>query len=268
MMLFTEAQLKAISKAVASNYGNPSKSTIIAYIRKHPPRTPVLYNDGASKAQILLAYYEVISSDDVLKSIQYFLDPVSFINNEESYETYRNDVNLALSFTGYEIDTAGKLRKIVQSKTLTEAQKRKDALISQIRERKMHPRILKYCRDELFENDYYSVVFESIKGVFDTVRELSGCKFDGVKLIDTVFSVNEPMLLINQFTTESEISAHKGFASLLRGLHGHFRNPAAHEVKIKWYTSEATVLELLGMVSYVYRVLDTVTTTCYAFAHR
>lgn len=48
MMLFTEAQLKAISKAVASNYGNPSKATIIAYIRKHPPRTPVLYNDGAS----------------------------------------------------------------------------------------------------------------------------------------------------------------------------------------------------------------------------
>ncbi len=268
MMLFTEAQLKAISKAVASNYGNPSKSTIIAYIRKHPPRTPVLYNDGASKAQILLAYYEVISSDDVLKSIQYFLDPVSFINNEESYETYRNDVNLALSFTGYEIDTAGKLRKIVQSKTLTEAQKRKEALISQIRERKMHPRILKYCRDELFENDYYSVVFESIKGVFDTIRELSGCKFDGVKLIDTVFSVNEPMLLINQFTTESEISAHKGFASLLRGLHGHFRNPAAHEVKIKWYTSEATVLELLGMVSYVYRVLDTVAPTCYALSCR
>lgn len=267
-MFFTEAQLKAISKAVASNYGNPSKSTIIEYIRKHSPRTPVLYKDGASKAQILLAYYEVISSDDVLKSIQYFLDPVSFINNEESYETYRNDVNLALSFTGYEIDKEGKLRKIVQSKTLTEAQKRKEALISQIREREMHPRILKYCRDELFENDYYSVVFESIKGVFDSVRELSGCKFDGVKLIDTVFSVNEPMLLINQFTTESEISAHKGFASLLRGLHGHFRNPAAHEVKIKWYTSEETVLELLGMVSYVYRVLDTVTVTCYAFAHR
>ena len=262
-MLFSEAQLKAIAKAVASNYGNPSKSEILAYIRKHPSRKPVLLNDGASKAQILLAYYEVISSDEVLKSIQFFLNPASFINEEESYETYRNEVNLALSFTGYEIDAAGKLRMIVKSKTLTEAQKRKEALISQIRERKMHPRILKYCRDELFENDYYSVVFESIKGVFDTIRELSGCKFDGVKLIDTVFSVNEPMLLINQFTTESEISAHKGFASLLRGLHGHFRNPAAHEVKIKWYTSEATVLELLGMVSYVYRVLDTVTTTCY-----
>lgn len=267
-MLFTEAQLKAISKAVASNYGNPSKSTIIAYIRKHPPRTPVLYNDGASKAQILLAYYEVISSDDVLKSIQYFLDPVSFINNEESYETYRNDVNLALSFTGHEIDTAGKLRKIVQSKTLTEAQKRKEALISQIRERKMHPRILKYCRDELFENDYYSVVFESIKGVFDSIRELSGSKLDGAELIDTVFSSRTPMLLINKFTTESEISAHKGFACLLRGLHGHFRNPAAHEVKIKWYTTEGTVLELLGMVSYVYRVLDTVAPTCYALSCR
>lgn len=60
-MLFSEAQLKAIAKAVASNYGNPSKSEILAYIRKHPSRKPVLLNDGASKAQILLAYYEVIS---------------------------------------------------------------------------------------------------------------------------------------------------------------------------------------------------------------
>ena len=161
MKSFTDAQLKAISKAVASNYGNPSKSTINEYIRKHPSRKSVFFNECDSKAQILLAYYEAISSDEVLKSIQYFLDPVFFINQEDSYETYRNDVNLALSFTGYEIDSAGKLRMIVKSKTLTEAQKRKEALISQIRERKMHPRILKYCRDELFENDYYSIVFES-----------------------------------------------------------------------------------------------------------
>lgn len=70
-MLFSEAQLKAIAKAVASNYGNPSKSEILAYIRKHPSRKPVLLNDGASKAQILLAYYEVISSDEVLKNLVY-----------------------------------------------------------------------------------------------------------------------------------------------------------------------------------------------------
>ncbi len=70
--------------------------------------------------------------------------------------------------------------------------------------------------------------------------------------------------LINDYSTASEKSFHSGFANLLRGLHGNFRNPAAHEVKIKWQASEVEVLEILGIVSYVYRVLDNARRTCFA----
>ena len=117
----------------------------------------------------------------------------------------------------------------------------------------------------MFENDYYDVVFESVKGIYDTIREMSGClELDGSLLIDAVFSNSKPLLLINDYSTASEKSFHTGFANLLRGLHGNFRNPAAHEVKIKWQVSEVEVLEILGIVSYVYRVLDNARRTCFA----
>lgn len=257
-------RLKALAKAVASNYANPSKSTINGYIKRNPPKRPI-EDCGTSKTDILFAYFERIDEAGILNCIQHFLDPALFIGQEDDYKSYRASVNAVLSFIGYEIDAEGRCHRIEKSKTLSDAQRRKEALIGQIEARKMHPCIIKYCRDELFENDYYSVVFESIKGIYDTIRELSRCKeLDGANLIDKVFSRREPMLLINDLKNDSEISAHIGFATLLKGLNGHFRNPAAHEVKIKWRTTEEEVLEILGIVSYVHRVLDSAVRTCYA----
>ena len=260
---FTIAQRTAIADALASNYGKPSKRTIIEYVNRNLSSVTQEFGVG-SKAQILKAYFKTVSDEEVLKSVQFFLAPELFIDYEEEYNEYRKRVNTALAFVGYEIKLNGKLEKVVKSETLTEAQRRSASLIAQVQSRKMHPKILEYCRAELFENDYYDVVFESIKGIYDTIRKLSGTTSDGAQLLADVFAIKTPMLLINDLKNESEESAHKGFSSLLLGLYGHFRNPVAHEVKIKWRASEVEVLEILGIVSYVYRVLDNVTKTCYA----
>ena len=259
---FTIAQRAAIAEALASNYGNPSTREISAYIDRSLPSFARGLCVG-SKSQMLKTYFESVSDEEVLRSVQFFLAPELFIGQEDEYKEYRMRVNRALSFVGYEINESGRIKKIEKAKTLTEAQRRQVSLINHVQERQMHSRILKYCREELFENDYYDVVFESVKGIYDTIREMSGLKLDGSLLIDAVFSNSKPMLLINDYSTASEKSFHTGFANLLRGLHGNFRNPAAHEVKIKWQVSEVEVLEILGIVSYVYRVLDNATRTCY-----
>lgn len=56
---------------------------------------------------------------------------------------------------------------------------------------------------------------------FDRLRELTGLEQDGVKLIDTMFSIDRPLLVLNGLCTDSEKSEHKCFATLLKGISVH-----------------------------------------------
>lgn len=98
-------------------------------------------------------------------------------------------------------------------------------------------------------------MFEANKGLFQRIRDLSGLTTDGVALIEQVFSTN-PILIINNYTSPSEIDEHKGFCNVLKGLCGMFRNTEAHSPKYIWNISEQDALEILGMVSYCHRRLD------------
>ena len=124
--------------------------------------------------------------------------------------------------------------------------------------------IFKYCRAELLEENYFHSIFEAAKSIFDRLRELTGLEQDGAKLIDTVFSIDRPLLVINGLCTDSEKSEHKGFATLLKGIYGTFRNPFAHAAKIKWATSETDALDILSTISFVHRRLDEAQKTCFA----
>jgi len=79
---------------------------------------------------------------------------------------------------------------------------------------------------------------------------------DGNDLIDSVFAINNPILIINNLTTETEKSEHKGFANLLRGFFGMFRNTIAHAPKIKWDMDENDALDIMTLASLFHRRLD------------
>ena len=70
------------------------------------------------------------------------------------------------------------------------------------------------------------------------------------------FGLNDPLLAINSLRTDTEKSEQKGFASLLRGMFGTFRNVTGHAPKIMWPISEEDALDLLSLVSYLHRRLD------------
>ena len=57
--------------------------------------------------------------------------------------------------------------------------------------------------------------------------------------------------------TVTEQSEQKGFANLVKGVFGTFRNVTAHAPKITWPISEQDALDLLSLVSYIHRRLDT-----------
>ena len=64
------------------------------------------------------------------------------------------------------------------------------------------------------------------------------------------------MLAINALQTNSEQSEQKGFANLLRGVFGMFRNPVAHAPRISWVMERSDAEDLLSMLSLVHRRLD------------
>ena len=114
--------------------------------------------------------------------------------------------------------------------------------------------------EELLRKSLFHAVFEATKGVSERLRQMTGISGDGAGLVDQCFGGGSgvPVVRINGYRTESEISEHRGFANLLRGIFGTFRNPPAHTPRATegWVLTEADALDLFSMLSLVHRRLD------------
>lgn len=115
-----------------------------------------------------------------------------------------------------------------QASTLSEAENRANTLKISLKERDIHPDVIRFCKAELLQNNYFHAVLEAVKSVFDKLREVSNFTEDGHKLVDKCYSGSNPILKINDFLSESEKSEQTGFASLIKGIHSMFRTPLAH----------------------------------------
>lgn len=195
-------------------------------------------------------------SNNIWDFLKKAMAPVRYLDNKDIFEYRRIELNKRLSFIGIEISDSGKLLKTSKVETIDEAEKKANRLQCALKERNVHPDVLKFCKAELLHDNYFHAVFETTKSVADKIRDLSGQTSDGNDLIDIVFTVNNPILIINNLTTETEKSEHKGFANLLRGFFGMFRNTTAHSPKIKWTIEENDALDIMTLASLFHRRLD------------
>ena len=90
----------------------------------------------------------------------------------------------------------------------------------------------------------------------DKIRTRTGLTDDGDDLVSRAFSGSIPMLAINALQTKSERSEQSGFANLLRGTFGMFRNTTAHEARIHWRMTKEDAEDLLSLLSLIHRRLD------------
>lgn len=199
-------------------------------------------------------------TNPIVDFIQSFLTPARFVGSNDEFEANRQHLNTILSFSGLEYGKDGKFRQCKIAKTLDEAEKRVRTIRSKFQGRQIHPEVLKYCRPELLQDNYFHAVFEASKGLAQRIRDLSGIQADGAALIDKVFSIEKPILAINSLRSETERSEHKGFALLLKGCFAAVRNPLAHEPKILWQ-GEDDAADYLSLISLLHRKLDECTVT-------
>ncbi len=192
----------------------------------------------------------------ILGFIRHAMKPERFARMPERFEPLRANLNRALAFAGLCVDEDGTLSMADKVRTIGEAQRRAQELRADLAARGVHPDVLRFCKAELLADDYFHAVLEAVKSVADKIRLKTGLTDDGGTLIDRALSGSPPMVAVNPFATESHRSEQKGFANLVRGTFGMFRNPTAHEARIHWSISKEDAEDLLSLVSLIHRRLD------------
>lgn len=195
-------------------------------------------------------------ANNVLAFISTVMDPARFLGSCDYFETLRGQVNEALAFCGLHVREDGQIRRVEQATTLSQAQERAGRLRSKLLERSVHHDVLAFCKAELLQENYFHAVFEASKSVAQKIRDKTSLTGDGAEIVDQAFGVSAPLLAINTLRTEVERSEQKGFATLLKGMFGTFRNVPAHVPKKMWPIEEQDALDLLSLVSYLHRRLD------------
>jgi uncharacterized protein (TIGR02391 family) len=258
MSCFTQAQLQAIADALGDTDDGLTGSEIAHLLATCaiPDVDPTmtkrhrLYNAFAGDQN------QRKNRTHILGFIRNAMKPERFARFPQRFEPMRTNLNKALAFAGLAVDATGTIAVVEQARTLSEAQCRARELRADLTTRGVHPDVLRFCREELLADNYFHAVMEAVKSVANKIRARTGLTDDGAALVDRALTGDPPMLAINPMKTESEKSEQKGFANLLRGTFGMFRNTTAHEARINWPMTKEDAEDLFSLVSLIHRRLD------------
>ena len=250
--------LEGLSKVLGDTSNGLSNNEITKYLKEVD--LPNVFPEGTKWKRIYSAFVTYQNnkniSNNILRFINKSLHPARFVGRHQQYEDTRIELNKRLCFAGLELSESGKFREIESIFTITDAEYRASRFRKKLEQRETHYRIYEFCNAELLNENYFHSVFEAVKSVFEVIRMKSGLSVDGNQLIEQAFSINNPLIQINSLSNETEISEHRGFVNLLKGVTGMFRNTTAHAPKITWQMSEIDALDILTTLSLIHRKLD------------
>lgn len=92
----------------------------------------------------------------------------------------------------------------------------------------LHPYIAKGCSQLFVDGHYAQAVEEAAKAVFQYIREVTGLTGDGAPLVDTAFSLKNPVLAFSDLADDTKRNEQIGFMEMLKGFAKGVRNPLAH----------------------------------------
>ena len=252
--IISETHLDAICRDLVDDVSHKQVTNLLhdCHIEEH--------NGGPRWERMLLALsyrqQQDRCSNNVIAFIATVLHPSRFLDKSEEYSELRRKINFHLSFYAVAIGEDGKPRKVKKANTLSEAEERANELRTELGRRSIHAEVIKFCRPELLKQNYFHCVFEASKSLAQNIRDKTGLTGDGAEIVDKAFSVKNAILAINSLVTDTERSEQKGFANLLRGIFGVFRNVPAHAPKIHWAVNKQDAMDALTIISYAYRRLD------------
>jgi uncharacterized protein (TIGR02391 family) len=200
------------------------------------------------------------ASNPLIRFIADAMDPSRYVGDPARFSALRDSLTEVLALEGLAITKEGKVGKAAKAATLDEVAKLAGRLHTELTRRGVHKQVLAYCDEELIRRSLFHAVFEAVKGLAARLRTMTGSGLDGSDLVSHCFAdrTGQPVIRINPYRSETDQSEHKGFANLLRGIFGTFRNPPAHAARAttEWAITEADALDLLSTLSFIHRRLD------------
>lgn len=198
------------------------------------------------------------SAKPFFKIIEYIMKPQNFMNSSEEWYKNKREVNSHLMFYSYELDDSGKIRSIKVIQNYSEAKRRLQSFEEKLSLHDMHPNTLKFCTEELFQENYFHAILEASKSVLERVRQISDLSSDGAELIQQAFSAKSPIILIegNMLRSKTDRSLYNGLKNLLETIISLYRNPTAHAPKLYDQTSETDAITAFTLISLAHRILD------------
>ncbi len=246
---FDAQQLTSIAKILADTHTGLTGAQI-GYLLQDC-RIPDVASDMTKWKRLFNAFVEFQNQrkfgNHVVVFINRAMNPVQYSGSPSGFDSRRDELNAVLAFCGM---------TVAHAKDLPEALERANRLKAALVSRQVHDDVLRFCKAEFLQKNYFHAIFEAMKSIAAKIRSLSGLTTDGADLVTQAFGGRSPLLAVNSLKTETDKGEQRGFANLLIGLFGTIRNPLAHNPKLEWDMSEQDALDILTTASLIHRKLD------------
>jgi uncharacterized protein (TIGR02391 family) len=117
----------------------------------------------------------------------------------------------------------------------------------------LHPEIARAASKRYQDGNYADAVESAVKALNGLVRLRSGSDLDGTKLMEFIFSPNNPVLKFNPLSDQSDKDEQKGFMMMFSGAVAGLRNPRAHKFI---QDDPERALEFIAYISLLAKLLD------------
>ena len=102
------------------------------------------------------------ASNSFLNFIKKSLKPVRFISGQNgNYDEILLEINKPLMLIGLQMTNEGKLLKVQAATTISEVERRTRNLVSELQKRHIHQDVIKCCKEEYLQENYFHAVFEA-----------------------------------------------------------------------------------------------------------
>lgn len=198
------------------------------------------------------------SANPLLVLIQKIMNPVIYTDQYQEWIESKRLINTKLSFYGFELQENGEIISVKSSKTIDEAIKRYNSLLSNLEAHNIHSNVLQFCKPELLQDNYFHAIHEASKSVLVRLRELTLSNKDGSVLIEEALSFKSPAIVIDNstLTTPEQKNKHNTLKHLLLTIVFSYRNPTAHEAKVYNQRNEQDAITSLILISQAHNILD------------
>jgi uncharacterized protein (TIGR02391 family) len=220
---------------------------------------PEFIHDQSTKWRFVSNAFEQLQAnagnrpEHVLKVILTACNPQGWIGDRERFEKFLSAVNSVLEFYGLRIGDDGALRKTGEKTATVRHTKSLDEIAFDVRG--FHPQVIRHARSHFCRGAYFHAVFECCKAFHKAVGDNTQIAKSGQPLMSEALSLNGPLKLNSQ-TTSSERDEQQGIMYLCMGLMNAVRNPQAHEPELNWPMTRDDALDVLGLISFLYRKLE------------